>query len=477
MNQLQFKNSTEGAFDIIEAQGKQLLELYRRFQKLGIGASKAFTRVVRDELGTDICNSSELKKYKVRLDDWFVEGFHRPITLEVTNETTELADVPPYHIALNVESEDAQSLINSLTVLMSHLNETIKDFKTVSDPLQSVNKILDHAAAIQSIKSNGVDHEVEQIEAEEITQTAKREKLSAGFSLSLPIGEMIDRAVEEYIAGMKIDEMIKREAAKLTPTQIVLNDIPVRTLYGRTHAQFQELLEIVHRERLAFISGPAGTGKTTLAENVAKALDMEFGHISCTAGMSEAHLLGRMTAHGDYLESEFVRIYENGGIFLFDEVDAADPNTLLVINSALANGYLSVPNRAGKQRAAKHENFICICAANTWGTGSIEFAGRAKLDEAFLDRFTGSKLFVDYDEALERSIAEEALNEYSAILHIRRRTRELKVRRTVSTRAVSAMSRAIRSGKSFNSFLDTFFLGWTNEERSKVTEGMNYANS
>lgn len=121
--------------------------------------------------------------------------------------------------------------------------------------------------------------------------------------------------------------------------------------------------------------------------------------------MSEAHLLGRMLFDGEYVESDFVRLYENGGVFLFDEIDAADANTLLVINSALANGYMSVPNRKEKQRAERHENFICIVAGNTWGKGSVEYAGRNRLDSAFMDRFTVAKLEIDYDTDLEGKIA------------------------------------------------------------------------
>lgn len=40
-----------------------------------------------------------------------------------------------------------------------------------------------------------------------------------------------------------------------------------------------------------------------------------------------------------------MEFYEEGGVFLLDEVDAADANVLLVINQALANGHLPVPNR------------------------------------------------------------------------------------------------------------------------------------
>ncbi len=48
---------------------------------------------------------------------------------------------------------------------------------------------------------------------------------------------------------------------------------------------------------MIIVEGPDGAGKTTLSEQCAKALDLPFGHVSCSLGMSEAQLLGRMNAH------------------------------------------------------------------------------------------------------------------------------------------------------------------------------------
>lgn len=135
-------------------------------------------------------------------------------------------------------------------------------------------------------------------------------------------------------------------------------------------------------------------------------MELPFHHISCSQGMSEAHITGRMLFDGAYVSSEFVECYENGGVFLFDEIDAADANVLMIINSAIANGYLSLPNRKEKSKAVRHENFICIISGNTFGTGSVEYSGRGYLDAAFLDRFSMSKMFIDYDVTIEKAICD-----------------------------------------------------------------------
>ena len=118
--------------------------------------------------------------------------------------------------------------------------------------------------------------------------------------------------------------------------------------------------------------------------------------------MSESQILGRLVPAGEngqfvFLSTQFLDAYENGGVFLFDEIDAADPNVLLVINSALANGHLSVPSRHEKPTAARHPDFICIAAANTFGHGADrQYVGRNQLDESTLDRFRIGTVPMDY---------------------------------------------------------------------------------
>lgn len=73
-----------------------------------------------------------------------------------------------------------------------------------------------------------------------------------------------------------------------------------------------------------------------------------------------------------------------GGLILLDEFDASSAESALVLNAALANGACAFPD--GLIR--KHEDFLCIIGANTDGSGAtMAYAGRARLDGAFLDRF------------------------------------------------------------------------------------------
>src|ERR1700735_3008898 len=150
-----------------------------------------------------------------------------------------------------------------------------------------------------------------------------------------------------------------------------------------------------------WLTGPAGAGKTTAVENVAKALGNDFA--SDGSLDADYKVLGFRNATGEFCSTEFLRVFESGGVYCADEIDNWLPSALLSLNSALANGWVS--NAKGLIR--RHPKFICIACANTWGMGATnEYVGRTKLDAASLDRFQ-PKIDWPIDERLEMSIALE----------------------------------------------------------------------
>lgn len=256
------------------------------------------------------------------------------------------------------------------------------------------------------------------------------------------------------------------ETRELKETPHPMLDKVVRMVQGAT-------INGERRRIYPLLIGPAGTGKSFLAEQVSRVLDTDFGHISCSAGMSEGHILGRLLPTGEegkftYSRSEFVRIYEDGGVFLFDEVDAADANTLIILNSALANGHLSVPNRMDNPTAVKHEDFICIAAANTFGTGADrQYVGRNQLDEAFLDRFRIGQVIVNYDPNLEAFLCpDDELR--TRFQKYRRNCVAAKVRRVISSRAMKDAYLGKLVGLSDQELDDALMGGWKEDEIQKA---------
>lgn len=380
--------------------------------------------------------------------------------------------------------------INPITGEIVQGKSEFVDLILASDEIKSANENLTDADPLEKEEPSFVSfdeevkEEIKPVKKAEVLEKAPVEKVEAnsnnGFNMNIPgldmnalIGQGIKNAIDG-IAPKEIDKRLKKyadEALKHIKPMII--KVPERkdiTMTKRVHASFQDTLFLAQIERQLFMSGPAGTGKTTLSANVAEAMGLDFSAISCSAGMSEAHLLGRMLFDGQYVQSDFVKAYENGGVFLFDEIDAADSNTLLVINSALANGYVSVPNRKDNPRATRHEDFICIVAGNTWGHGGIEYQGRNNLDAAFLDRFSNSKVEVNYDTDLEQEICGDNKELYASFSSIRKNVTKYKMRRIVSTRTFVSGVKQVTAGQTLIKVIDRFFIGWSDEEVRKALE-------
>lgn len=291
--------------------------------------------------------------------------------------------------------------------------------------------------------------------------------------------------VQSLMAGNKpgidadaVRAIVHAEVAKRVPREIVVrvNDAPPVNVDGATHVEFPRVLARAAARVHALLVGPAGSGKTHLAEQVAKALGLNFYHVSCSAGMSEGVLLGRLLPTGEngrfiYARSEFVQAYEDGGVFLMDEIDAADSNTLIVVNSALANGHMSVPNRLDRPRAIRHKDFVCMAAANTFGNGADRlYVGRNQLDAATLNRFTMGTVSMDYDPTLEETLIPGAILTWGRA--VRDSIRAHNLRRILSTRDMLNAAKLESSGGKAGDWRQSYFDGWKQDELSKISTSL-----
>jgi MoxR-like ATPase len=165
------------------------------------------------------------------------------------------------------------------------------------------------------------------------------------------------------------------------------------------HLKYDEGLELVKANIPVLFTGEAGSGKTTLAKQIADALSLEFFSISMTRQTTLSHLLGFMSVNGEYIPSALRRCFEKGGMMLLDELDAGDPNVLLSLNT-IENGYISFPDAL----VECHPDFRLAATANPQDQHNI-YTGRSKLDAATLDRF--DIVDIDRDDKLEKSLVSE----------------------------------------------------------------------
>lgn len=146
-----------------------------------------------------------------------------------------------------------------------------------------------------------------------------------------------------------------------------------------------------------FLSGDAGAGKTTMCKQIARLLKRDFFFTG--AINSEYKLTGFIDAQGRIVSTAFIRAFKEGGIFLFDEIDASLPAAVLPFNAATANRIADLPEGI----VEAHPDFVAIAAGNTTGRGADRlYVGRMQQDAAVLDRY--ALVNIDIDEALEAAL-------------------------------------------------------------------------
>lgn len=227
---------------------------------------------------------------------------------------------------------------------------------------------------------------------------------------SSSLGDRLENIIVETLAKVSIDEIMKD--AKPMINQYILDNfgilpqkhevtLPDGTKHefeGITHEKFDDVLKLVEMNIPVFLVGQAGTGKNVICKQVAEALGLDFYFTNAVT--QEYQIKGFIDANGRYHETQFYKAFTNGGLFFLDEMDGSIPETLIMLNSAIANGYFDFPT--GKVTA--HKDFRIISAGNTIGMGAdIEYTGRYQLDASSLDRF--ALINIDYSPKIEEALS------------------------------------------------------------------------
>ena len=219
-----------------------------------------------------------------------------------------------------------------------------------------------------------------------------------------------------------------------------------------THNLFKTIAKILvsskRKEKNIMLVGPAGGGKSYMAQVLAEAVGLQFCPMSVGIQTTKSDLMGFVNAMGNYVTSPVRKAFEEGGVLLLDEFDAANAGVVTILNALLANNIVSFPDKT----VTKHPNFICICACNTYGRGAdVEYVGRNRLDAATLDRF----IVVDmgYDYALERALVKQ--DKWLDIVHkMRENAASAGIKHIISPRASMDGADLLEQGFSIHDVLE-----------------------
>ena len=310
------------------------------------------------------------------------------------------------------QEEYTEDLVDTV---ISKFTDTVKERdekfnNTLETVLEKINKTVNQRTIYDDVIQQQVLEKAQKLSLEEIENTLKKE----------------------------LDNYIRKEYGMLPKKIEISTGLEKREITGIFHKKFEEILKIVEKGVPLMLTGPAGAGKNHTLEQVAKALGLDF--YFSNAITQEYKLTGFIDAGGTYQETQFYKAFKDGGLFFLDEVDASVPEALIILNSAIANGYFDFPNG----RIDVNPNFRVVCAGNTFGTGAdMVYVGRNALDGATLDRF--AVLEFDYDEEVEKQLAYD-IELFDFIKDLRKAIKESSLRYIVSMRATINATKLLQIG-------------------------------
>ena len=255
------------------------------------------------------------------------------------------------------------------------------------------------------------------------------------------------------------------------------------------HDKFDVVLRKVRARLPVRLVGPAGSGKSYIPEQISKLLNKEaeargekpqpFRGVSCTAGASDSIVTGRLIPWGEggkfeWIASDYARACMEGGVFLFDEMDKLDPNTASIVNWSMSSNTLLLPNNPNQSSIPIHKNRVVMATMNTFGGGGDRmYTSSIQQDVATTDRFTAGTIFIDYDQKLEKRIMADldALEILEWGWKVRKSIMTYQLRRVLSTRVMKDFAAEKAIGGTMKDFKESYFLGWSDDDKRKVESG------
>ena len=282
-------------------------------------------------------------------------------------------------------------------------------------------------------------------------------------------------SVDEDRVKVLIDEALAGLPANNGGTVVNVPNRPEPvTLSGVVHEEFDKLLTAVSFGLAVYLYGPPATGKSHAAESVAEALGLPLvGILACSPDMMPSAVRGFVDAGGTYQRTAFRDAYENGGVFVIDEIDNA-PSAITVglVNTALASSRMTFPDGT----IVKSPNFRLVVTANTYGTGATaEFVGRFPLDPSTLSRFV--RIGWNYSERVDRAVVassgacERVIDGImSAVSRMRENVATAGLRSFVTSRDAKAAALMVTAGWKWDDVLSACLVpaGTTDDQRRQI---------
>lgn len=264
------------------------------------------------------------------------------------------------------------------------------------------------------------------------TANAAQDAFTQAFTpLFAGVVEEIERRVcARYAAEIQELRQIAKSAARKIE---VVSPNGTHVVNGLTYANFDAIVATVNAGFPVYMYGPAGSGKSHTAKQVAEALGLPYFE---SMQVAFAHKLeGYGDAGGNFVPTPFYKAFTQGGLFFLDECDASAADALTVLNTAIANRRFEFPV-IGNVEA--HPNFRVIAAGNTLMSGAdSEYVARCQQDASFKNRFFFVP--VNYEPRIEEAMCNGDADILEFIRDMRASSQTQRVSLVCSYRQIKAL--------------------------------------
>lgn len=172
--------------------------------------------------------------------------------------------------------------------------------------------------------------------------------------------------------------------------------IPEEVVYEPPKRSIELLVSAIMQGDKSLITGPTGSGKSSMVHYIAAKLGIPFQRVACSGDMESSALFGMPTITDGtlgYSHGPAGELGLNGGILLVDEWETTPPEVSMAMQYMLEDqGKIFLRDMAGtsaEKTIEPHAWFRVICTGNTLGQGDTSgaHAGTQVQNTASLDRF------------------------------------------------------------------------------------------
>jgi MoxR-like ATPase len=180
-------------------------------------------------------------------------------------------------------------------------------------------------------------------------------------------------------------------------SEAVRTYIPRKFADGLTEEQIYDYA--LRSKKNVSVQGHAGTGKTTSFMTYSAKKGLEFGSMSCNAGVEPSQFFGRYVPNADgkleWRDGLFTHFFRNGGVLVIDEANFLPQKIASVLHGVLDDRRVLTLLEHDGEVIHAHDNLLIAMCYNDG------YKGTSRFNEAFSDRFW-IKLNFEYDTSIEK---------------------------------------------------------------------------